>query len=115
MRIAPVLLMPIVWVEYQATRTVDAEGFVLDAKGPLTLAEVRANIIDRMDMPFEGARKECAFREIAQRAPEAGDPETLDPATVELLPAEQWNDIGAFGRRLVLAQVIATKALFVCA
>ena len=110
-----VLLMPIVWIEYQTTRTVDAEGFVFDAKGPLTLAEVRANFIDRMDMPLEGARRACVFREIEQRARAAGDPEILDPATVELVPAEQWKDVGAFGRRLVLAQAIVTKALFVCA
>ena len=107
------LLMPFVWVSYQVVR-VDLSGFVFDATGPLTLAEVRANLIDRMDTPLEEERRECVFREVEERARAAGDPETLDPATVEFLPVEGWHEVDPFGRRIVLAQVIVTKALFVC-
>jgi hypothetical protein len=103
------------WVSYQATRFVDTEGFVLDAKGPLTLEEVQTNLMDQMDEPFQEIRRECVYREIEERAQAAGDPETLDPATIELLPSEHWESVGAFGRRLVLAQAILTKAMFVCA
>jgi hypothetical protein len=107
------LLMPVGWALYQATR-IDISGFVLDSKGPLTLAEVRANFIDHMEGPLEGARRDCVFREVEERTRAAGDPETLDPTTVEFLPAERWNDLEPFGRRILLAQVIVTKALFVC-
>lgn len=107
------LLMPVLWALYQTTR-VDTSGYVFDATGPLTLAEVQANFLDRMDVPLEGERRECVFSEVEERALAAGDPETLDPTTVEFLPAERWNEADAFGRRTVLAQVIVTKALFVC-
>jgi hypothetical protein len=109
------LLVPFVWVNYQATRIVDTEGYVLDAKGPLTREEVWPNVMNRMDEPFQGFRRECIYKEIEERAQAAGDPETLDPATIELLPSEHWESIGAFGRRLALGQAILTKALFVCA
>jgi hypothetical protein len=110
-----VLLVPFLWVSYQATRFVDTEDFVLHAKGPLTLEEVQTNLMDQMDEPFHEIRRECVYREIKERAQAAGDPETLDPATIELLPSEHWESVGAFGRRLVLAQAILTKAMFVCA
>jgi hypothetical protein len=109
------LLVPVVWVTYQATRIVDTEGFVLDTKGPLTLAEVKTNLMDQTGKPFQEMRRECIDREIEKRAQAAGDPETLDPATIELLASEHWKSVGAFGRRLLLAQAILTKALFVCA
>jgi len=110
-----VLLVPFIWVSFQATRIVDTEGFMLDAKGPLTLEEVRANLLNQTDETFQESRRECIYREIEERAQAAGDPESLDPATIELLPSEHWGSVGAFGRRLVLAQAILTKALFVCA
>ncbi len=110
-----VLLVPFMWVGYQATRFVDTEGFVFDAKGPLTLEEVQTNLMDQMDEPFQEIRRECIFKEIKERAQAAGDPENLDPATIELLPSEHWDGVGAFGRRILLAQAILTKALFVCA
>jgi hypothetical protein len=109
------LLVPFLWVSYQATRIVDTEGFVLDAKGPLTLEEVKTNLMGQTDKPFQEIRRECIDREIEKRAQAAGDPETLDPATIELLATEHWKSVGAFGRRLLLAQAILTKALFVCA
>ena len=88
---------------------------MLDAKGPVTLEEVRANLMNRMDEPFQEFRRECVYREVEERAQAAGDPETLDPPTIEFLPSEHWEGVGAFGRRLALAQAILTKALFVCA
>ena len=109
------LLVPFMWVSYQATRIVDTEGFLLDAKGPLTLEEVKTNLMDQTNKAFQEIRRECVDREIEKRAQAAGDPETLDPATIELLPSEHWESVGTFGRRLVLAQAILTKALFVCA
>lgn len=111
--IVMLLLAPVAWALYQLYRA-DYSGLVLDATGPLTLAEVQANFLDRMDGPLTAEQKECIYREVAERARAAGDPETLDPATLELLPAEEWDRLDAFGKRLILTQVITTKSLFVC-
>ena len=107
------LVMPVVWAVYQANR-VDHSGYVFDAAGPLTVAEVRANFLDRMDEPMAASRQECIVREIEERALAAGDPQTLDPKRVEFLPARTWAQLDRFGKRLVLAQAIVTKASFVC-
>lgn len=59
----------------------------------------------------------CVLGEIEKRAHVAGDPETLDPASVEFLSAvstDTWNALDAFGKRIILAQAITTKALFFC-
>ena len=57
---------------------------------------------------------DCIAEEVARLTREAGDPETLDPSTVEFLPVKSWSKLDAFGRRLALAQAITTKALFTC-
>ena len=62
-------------------------------------------------------RRDCVLRESKQRAAVAGDPESLDPATVsslESVSALTWNALDDFGRRLLLVQVITTEALFAC-
>lgn len=104
---------PVLWAGYWASHYEDS-GYVFDATGPLTIAEVEANSLSRMDGDLIGEQRECLLREIEERARAAGDPETLDPATVEFLPAEGWEHLGRSGRRLILTQVITTKAFFVC-
>jgi hypothetical protein len=52
---------------------------------------------------------------VEKRAHVAGDPETPDPESVDLLSAETWNDLDVFGKRIILTQAVTTKALFVCA
>ena len=84
-----------------------------DATGPLTLAEIQALLVG-MDELLVEERETCVLTEIQDRAKAAGDPETLDPATVEFLPVAGWQLLDSFGKRLILAQVIATKAFFVC-
>ena len=108
------MLMPVAWAVYQANR-VDYSGFNFDATGPLTLAEIQANFLALMEEPLKGEQRECVLRVVEERARAAGDPETLDPTTVEFLPAEQWNQLDRFGRRMILAQAIITGAFFVCA
>ena len=112
-----VLLMPVLWAGYwgvyQASR-VDYSAFVFDAMGPLTLAEVQANFLSFMDEPLDDRQQECVFREVEGRARAAGDPETLDPATVEFLPADEWDRLDLSGKRIILTQAIVTKAFFVC-
>ncbi len=111
--LAVLFTAPALWAGISVSLYEDA-GYSFDATGPLTLAEVEANLLSRMDLELSEERRACVIREIEQRARLAGDPETLDPRTVELLPETGWKGAGAFGRRLVLAQAISTKALFVC-
>ena len=87
----------------------------LDASGPLTLDEVQLRFIDPMDDTLTSEQKTCVLGEVARRARMAGDPETLDPANVEFLSAGSWSQLDSFGKRLILAQAITTKAFFVCA
>ncbi len=112
-----VLLMPIVWGVYwgvyQASR-IDYSSYIFDAAGPLTLEEIEANFLNFMDEPLTGTRRECVFRELDDRARAAGDPETLDPTTVEHLPADGWDRLDPEGKRLILTQAITTGAFFAC-
>lgn len=112
-----ILLLPVVWAGYwgiyQANR-IDYSVFVFDATGPLTLGEIQSNFLSFMDEPLSEERRECVYRELADRARAAGDPETLNPATVELLPTGEWDRLDPDGKRLILAQAITTKAFFVC-
>lgn len=80
----------------------------------MTITEVQADFLDQMNEPQKGEQSECVFKQIEARARAAGDSGTLDPTTVEFLPAEGWDRLDSFGRRIILAQVIVTKALMVC-
>ena len=92
-----------------------------DATGPLTAGEIRAAMArideayESLGEPLSEEHRECVLAEMERRARDAGDPETLDPETVELLATKSWYGLDAFGKRLVLAQAITTKALFACA
>jgi hypothetical protein len=112
-----VLLLPVVWAlywgVYQASR-VDYSAFVFDATGPLTLAEVQSNFFAFMDEPLEGETKECVFKEVEEQARAAGDPEMLNPATIEFLPVDHWDRLDADGKRIILTQAITTKAFLAC-
>ena len=111
------LLTPVAWALYHAAPVLlsdDYDGYIFDRTGPLTLEEVRANLVDRMDIELSEARRECVYREIEARVAAAGDPETLDPSTVEMLPVKEWGPLDADGKRLILSQVITTKAMSEC-
>ena len=94
----PVLLPP---MDFQAT-------------GPLTLTEIEQNYLSLREKPIPAARRDCVIREIKTRARAAGDPETLDPATVDLLPGEHWYLLDPPDRRILLMQAITTGASFAC-
>ena len=92
----------------------------LDATGALTAEEIQAamsrieDAYESLGKPIAEEHRECLLAEVEQRARDAGDPEQLDPASVELLPTRTWPALDAFGKRLALVQAITTKALFVC-
>jgi hypothetical protein len=121
---------PVLWAVYRANLT----GYVFDATGPLTLAEIEANFLSRMDRELSDAERECVTREIEERAEAVGAPEMLDTAAVESMQDDAWGDLGQsirgtaldplfggdwddldpFEKRIVVAQMITTKALIVC-
>ena len=112
-----VFLLPVIWALYWGVykaSELDFSQFVFDASGPLTLHEIQSNYLVFMDEPLEGKRKECVFIEIQKGASAAGDPESLDPETVEFLPVENWHRLGQDGRRIILTQAILTQAFFNC-
>ena len=90
--------------------------FVVDpeARGPLTLNELNVSFDNEVGRQLSDSEKECVLREVAERAFSAGDPEALDPATVEFIPVDQWDGLDAHGKRIILAQVILTKSFFEC-
>lgn len=95
---------------------VDEAMFVVDpeGRGPLTLTELKLSFENEVGRELSARERECVLREVGERTFSAGDPETLDPATVEFIPVDQWGGLDAHGKRVILAQVIVTKAFFVC-
>ena len=108
------LLVPAFYWGVSLASRIDDSVFMSEATGPLTVAEVEANFLALMDEPLSGERKQCVLQEVEERARAAGDPEVLDPATVEFLPADRWDRLDPFGKRLILMQAIVTNAFFVC-
>ena len=92
-----------------------------NATGPLTKEEIQVAIV-RMDQSYDQVEKsltdehrECVLATLEKRAAEAGDPEDLDPATVEFVTSDTWYLFDAAGRRILLAQALVSEALFSCA
>lgn len=104
---------PLLWASYWLLPA-DISGYMFDRTGPLTMEEVNANFLSRMELDVSDEEWQCMLREVEARIQAAGDPETLDPTTIEMLPTDNWDDLDAFGRRLVLMQVITTQAFFAC-
>jgi len=105
--------VPVLWAGYWASQAVNS-GYGFDDAGPLTVREVESNLLSNVDPEFIEERRACVLEEIREQAQAAGDPERLDPSEIEILPKDGWRDVGVFGRRLILAQAIVTKASFVC-
>jgi hypothetical protein len=86
----------------------------IDATGPLTAGEIQA-AMDRLGEKLPENQRECVREELERRAHDAGDPELLDPANVNVLTAETWNKLDAFSKRLFLSAALETEAMFACA
>jgi hypothetical protein len=92
-----------------------------NATGPLTDEEIQAAMV-RMDQSYEqmerslaDEHRECVLARLERRAADAGDPEALDPETVEFLTSDSWYLLDASAKRIFLAQALVSEALFSCA
>ena len=83
------------------------------SNGPLTSAEIEYFTSELKESPDDEAEK-CIVEEAKLRASKVGDPETLDPATVEILPVNRWRHLDKHGKRLILTQVILNQAILHC-
>ena len=81
--------------------------------GPLTSEEIQVFTSD-MKASIDNEVLECLSKEAAVRAAKLGDPETLDPTSVELLPVNQWGELDKSGKRLILTQVVINQAILLC-
>ena len=92
----------------------------LDATGPLTTDEIEAavdrldQVYDQLEKPLTQEYRKCVLAEVEKRAQDAGDPETLNPASLEFLPGGSWYDLDGYSKRILLTQAIMSKALFIC-
>jgi hypothetical protein len=97
-------------------RPVLQPALITKTTGPLSAQEIEV-FFEQLGESTAAAEKECMLREMARSAAVAGDPETLDPSTLELLepmPPATWRALDATGRRLILAQLLTSEALFDC-
>ena len=81
--------------------------------GPLTGNEIQY-LTSELKKSIGDEVAECLLKEATVRASKLGDPETLDPTTVELLPVDQWSTLGKSGKRIILTQVVINQAIPIC-
>ena len=85
-----------------------------DATGALTVDELNIDFGNPTIAAFTAAQRQCVMQELNTRTAMAGDPDTLDPSSVALLPVAQWHDLDHQAKRVILGQAIVTKVLLVC-
>jgi len=81
--------------------------------GPLTSAEIES-FASKMKESMGNEFAACISKEAAARALKLGDPETLDPTKVELLPVDEWGTLDKVGKRIILTQVVFNQASPLC-
>lgn len=86
-----------------------------NTRGPLTMRELQVNIPQELDAMYTESMRTCFLETVEDLARSAGDPETLDPSTVTLLPKDgSWQELTKFHRRNLLAQSIISEAGVIC-
>lgn len=81
--------------------------------GPVSAAEIEVLTSDMAALV--GAEvAACVKKEALVRATQVGDPKTLDPKAVDLMPAEGWDRLDKPGKRLILTQVVINQAIAPC-
>lgn len=98
------------------SETAEPPFFKVDrfGNGPLTMRELQINVPSELAAEFSDGG-DCLIAKVEEFAAEAGDPQTLDPSTVELLSElEDWQELDRYSKRLILAQTIISNAGRVC-
>ena len=86
-----------------------------DSKGPITHEEISYFLFSMHEsVPLNETQQACLWSTTKERAQIVGDPQTLDPTKIELLPIEKWPRLGKSDKRLILTQVIVNQAILIC-
>jgi hypothetical protein len=82
------------------------------SRGPLTNEEIQTFASEMESLGDKVT--DCLVKEAIVNASRIGDPEKLDPSTVELLPVDHWDELDKSGKRLILTQVVISQAIPLC-
>ena len=96
------------------SETSDPAFFKVDrfGNGPLTMRELQISVPSELAAEFADGG-DCLIAKIEQFAAEAGDPQTLDPSTVELLSElDDWQKLGLSPMAPVIARRICHSKFF---
>ena len=86
-----------------------------NASGSLTMPELQVNIPQELDAEYTESMRTCFLATVEDLASSAGDPESLDPSSVTLLPTDgSWQELTKFHKRNLLAQAIISEAGVLC-
>ena len=83
------------------------------ASGPLTQDELQS-FAEGMSAELGDEVAACLLKEATRNAEKAGDPQTLNPANVALLPADNWAELTRDNKRIILTQVVFNQAIPSC-
>lgn len=84
-----------------------------NSSGPLTRDEIQ-HFASNMHESLGDELADCIIEEATVRASSIGDPEMLDPNSVDLLPADHWTELDKSDKRVILAQVVFSQAGIQC-
>ncbi len=87
-----------------------------DARGPLTLSELKIEFPDSLARYFDDEDRDCFYRQVEFRAADMGDPVTMPPIRRVLITNSQWRwaEMTNADKRLQLARYVTSMALSDC-
>lgn len=86
-----------------------------DSNGPINHEEITYFLSSMHEsVPLTEKQQTCLWRTAEERASLVGDPQTLAPTKVDLLPVKEWQRLGKSDKRLILTQVIVNQAILIC-
>ncbi|AII48179.1 hypothetical protein KR52_03280 [Synechococcus sp. KORDI-52] len=89
-------------------------GSIFHADGKLSTDELNYFLSEMRETTGIGARLDrCIKTEAARRAEIAGDPQAIDPKSLNI-PKDNWLLLDKSNKRLILAQLIVTQSSVFC-
>lgn len=85
---------------------------LLEDSGPLTNDEIQTFASEMESLGDKVT--DCLVKEAIFNASRIGDPEKLDPSSVELLPVDHWDELDKSAKRNILTQVVISQAIPLC-